>query len=199
MQFEKWGITRWLAIAQLAITAVILVGTGLSEETIRLWIRVTAWMSATLFLLAFSARPLRQFWRVDATKRLLKNRRYVGVSGAFAHLIHGIAIAWLLTGYPETSDPVDLVTAIFGGLGFAFYFAMALTSSDAAVARLGLANWKRLHSVGGYYVWFIFAFTFLGTATEGSLLSGLFVLDCLAVLGLRIAARAQNRSAVAPA
>lgn len=199
MQFERWGITGWLAIAMLAVSAGLFASMGISEETVRLWIRSTAWMSVTFFLLAFAARPLRQFWRAEATRALLKNRRYVGVSGAFAHLIHGIGIVWLLVAYPETSYEVDAVVVIFGGLGFVFYFAMGLTSSDAAVARLGPANWKRLHTFGGYYVWFIFAFTFLGSAAQGSVIGAVFLFDCLAVLGLRAAARIQKRSAAVPA
>jgi len=90
-------------------------------------------MSATCFLLAFGARPLRQLLHVDATKALLANRRYVGVSGAFAHFIHAIAILSLLWAFPATRAQMQTTTIVFGGLGFAFYFAMALTSSDAAV------------------------------------------------------------------
>ena len=199
MRFERWGITIGFAIAQLAVSAALFAVQGTGQEAVRLWIHVTAWMSASFFLLAFSARPLRQFLRVDFTRVLLKNRRYVGVSGAFAHFIHGIGIVWLLTAYPSAYQ-ADLVTLVGGGLGFVFYFAMALTSSDAAVAKLGLPNWKRLHTVGVYYVWFIFTFTFLGTVGEtGSLISGLFLLHCAAVLALRIATRVQKRSAAAAA
>ncbi len=33
---------------------------------------------------------------------------------------------------------------------------MALTSSDRAVAALGLDRWRRLHRLGMHYNWFIF-------------------------------------------
>jgi len=198
MRFEKWGITVWLGAAQAAVSALLLAALGTGEEAIRLWIRVTAWMSATCFLLAFGARPLRQLWRVDATKSLLANRRYVGVSGAFAHLIHGIAIAWLIAAVPVAWEQTDLQTLVFGGLGFVFYFAMGLTSSDAAVARLGRARWRRLHTVGGYYVWFIFAFPFLGTVANGAgwkwVVSTLFFAGFVALLALRLFLRLRSTS-----
>lgn len=197
MRFEKWGITLWLATAQLAISAALFGILGFSEEHLGLWIRTTAWMSATLFLFAFAARPLRQFWKTGASRWLLKNRRYVGVSAAFAHFIHLLGILWLYQAFAETLITPDAATLIFGGLGFGLYFAMGLTSSDAAVAKLGLANWKRLHTFSGYYVWSIFAFTFLGSASVGSLLSMLFVAGFLAVLALRIATRFRHRAEVA--
>ncbi len=196
MRFEKWGIAIWLAAAQLLVSTVLIGSLGVSGETVGLWVRVTAWMSATLFLSAFAARPLRQFWKSDGSRWLLRNRRYVGVSGAFAHLIHGIGIVWLLNVFSE-GPPTEAITLIGGGLGFVFYFAMALTSSDAAVARMGPANWKRLHSVGGYYVWAIFAFTFVSGASAGNVISILFLIDCFAVLALRLAARSAKRAPAA--
>ena len=136
-----WGLTLRIFSALVLGSLALFAAFGAGEEGVRVWIRATARTSMTLFLLAFSARPLRQFWRNDATRWLLANRRYLGVSGALAHLLHGIAIVWLFTRWPETYD-ADLTTLIGGGLGFAFYFAMGLTSNDAAVAALGQRGWK---------------------------------------------------------
>jgi DMSO/TMAO reductase YedYZ heme-binding membrane subunit len=195
MRFEKWGITIWLAAAQLLISALLIGSLGTVESTVSLWVRLTAWMSASLFLLAFTARPLRQFWKADITRWMLKNRRYVGVSAAFAHFIHLLGILWLFNGFAgDATEPVSPVTLVFGGLGFVFYFAMGLTSNDASVKKLGLANWKRLHTFSGYYVWFIFAFTFLGGASAGHIISILFLADFVAALALRIAARFKKRA-----
>jgi hypothetical protein len=59
-------------------------------------------------------------------------------------------------------------TQIFlgGGLGYVFILLMSLTSNDYAVKVLGIKQWKILHSVGTYYLWFIFFFTYLGNAAH---------------------------------
>ena len=59
--------------------------------------------------------------------------------------------------------------AMIGGLAFALFFAMALTSSDAAVRRLGQARWKRLHRFGAWYIWLIFTQTLAGSVLGGGL------------------------------
>lgn len=196
-----WGLTLRVFGVLLAGSALLLALAGTGEDGVRMWIRATARASALLFLLAFTARPLVQLASNRTTRWLLRNRRYVGVSGGLAHLLHGIAIGWLLTAWPEAYR-ANPITLIGGGLGFVFYFAMALTSSDAAVAALGRRRWKLLHTVGGYYVWFIFAFTFWGNvqyALAGKLdpahqvlYVGIEVL-MLAALGLRAAARVRGR------
>jgi hypothetical protein len=102
-----------------------------------------------------------------------------------------------MTAWPETYE-LSLSTGIGGGLGFAFFFAMALTSSDAAVAALGRRSWKLLHTVGAYWIWFIFALTFWGSvqhALAGNLGLAHQVLyvaietALFAAIGLRAAAR----------
>ena len=194
MAFEKAGVAAWICAVQVVISVALLIVAGSGEAGLRLWINTTAWMSAVLFLIAFAARPLRQFVRTDATRFALANRRYIGISAAFAHFIHGIGIVWLMQAYPGPGTAVDTVTAIGGGLGFAFYFAMGLTSNDASVEWLGRENWKRLHTVGGYYVWAIFAFTSLG-GVGVHWRSAVMFLSFLGVLGLRIAARRRTAPA----
>ncbi len=157
-----WRLTWVLSIALLAMSALVLALAGSGEEGVRMWIRATARSSGTLFLLTFVARPLHTLLRSDPTRWFLKNRRYIGVSVAVSHFLHLIAILWLTNAWPENSA-VDPVTLIGGGLGFAFLFAMGLTSSNAAVAALG-SNWRRLHRTGAWYVWFIFAITFIPDA-----------------------------------
>lgn len=197
MEFRGWGIARWLMGAQLVASIGWFAFAGTEHEAVRRWVVWTAWESAILFLIAFTARPIRQFLRTDFTKAVLKNRRYVGASAAFAHFLHLIAVVWFVNGFPEeASEPIALVTLIGGGLGFALYLTMGITSNDVSVKTLGLANWKRLHTFAGYYVWFIFMQTFLGGAVVGgSLVSAAF--SALFVLGLavRIAARLRQRAA----
>jgi methionine sulfoxide reductase heme-binding subunit len=167
MTLRGWSLTRWIAIALLAKSAAILVFMGIGEPGVRTLIRATARTSALLFLAAFLARPLRQFWRSDLSAYLLANRRYLGVSMAVSHLLHGMAIGWLIHSFPASYSSNTIALA-FGSLGFVFIAAMAATSSDAAVRMLGRVTWTRLHRTGAWYLWFIFTGTFEGSARQSS-------------------------------
>lgn len=201
MRPSGWSITLWATVALLTMTAAVVAVAGVGEEGARTLIRTTARSSAILFLLAFNARPLRQIWRSETTRWLLANRRYTGVSAAVSHLIHLAAIVWLRSGWPD-SYQIQPLTAVFGGLGFVFFFAMALTSSDRAVAALG-KNWRRLHKTGAWYLWFIFIYTFPPDPQRGwDLLHAAFVAAFAASAGLRLyvfATRRRPRTDLAPA
>jgi DMSO/TMAO reductase YedYZ heme-binding membrane subunit len=193
-----WGLTIGIGAALLLGSLLLLVLAGTDEAGVRMWTRATARASVALFLMAFVARPLRRFWRSGFSAWLLANRRYVGVSAALAQLLHGVALVWLFRAFATTEQAPDLQTLIGGGLGFAFYFAMALTSSDAAVAALGRRAWKALHTAGAYWVWFVFALTNWGNvelALAGELGLAHQVLytgieaALFAALGLRVLAR----------
>jgi sulfoxide reductase heme-binding subunit YedZ len=172
MALQGWRLTIAIGVALLVMCGAILVGAGTGEEGVRMLIRATARSTAVCFLLAFAARPLRQVWRSDATKALLRERRYVGVGAALSHFLHMLAIIWLARGWPESYQP-DPVTLVGGGLGFAFLYAMGLTSTDAAVARLGRTWWQRLHRTGAWYVAFIFTISFV--PDPGMRWSGIYV------------------------
>lgn len=160
MAYRGWAITGWNAVALVAMSALVLAAAGTGEDGVRMLIRATARSSALLFLIAFLARPARQLSRTDATAFAIKNRRYFGVSMAVSHGIHGLAIVWLFTAFPSAYQ-VNAVTLAGGGLGFVFIAALAATSSDAAFKALGRARWTLLHRTGVWYLWFVFAFTFI--------------------------------------
>jgi hypothetical protein len=166
MAYRGWAITGWNAVALVAMSALVLAAAGTGEDGVRMLIRATARSSAFLFLIAFLARPVRQLWRTDATAFAIKNRRYFGVSMAVSHLVHGVAIVWLFTAYPGAYE-TNLTTLAGGGLGFVFIAAMAATSSDAAFKALGRARWQLLHRTGVWYLWFVFAFTFIPDPQRG--------------------------------
>jgi hypothetical protein len=166
MRLHGWALTLWISVALVAMSALVLGAAGTGEDGVRMLIRATARSSALLFLVSFLAHPLRQLWRSDATAFALKNRRYFGVSMAVSHLIHGLAIVWLITGFPAAYQ-TNAVTLAGGGLGFVFIALMAATSSDAALEWLGRARWQLLHRTGAWYVWLIFIFTFPPDPSRG--------------------------------
>jgi hypothetical protein len=149
-----WALTLRIGAVLTLASIALFAAAGVSEASVRIWVRATARASIALFLMAFVARPLLQLTHSGVSRWLVAN---LGVSAAYAQLLHGAALALLFARF-VTYEP-DLTGLIGGGLGFALYFAMALTSRDAAVAALGKRTWKALHTVGAYWVWFIFALT----------------------------------------
>jgi DMSO/TMAO reductase YedYZ heme-binding membrane subunit len=193
MTIRGWRLTAAIGVALLGMCASVLVAAGAGEEGVRMTIRATARSTALCFLAAFTARPLRRVWRSAATRWLLAQRRYLGVGAALSHLLHLLGIAWLAVGWPTSYAP-DTVTLIFGGLGFAFLFAMGLTSSDAAVARMGRPRWQLLHRTGSCYVAFIFAISWIPDPGVGwnALYAG-FLGAFLGAMGLRLAVWTKGR------
>ncbi|AWZ01618.1 putative sulfite oxidase subunit YedZ [Rhodobiaceae bacterium] len=163
----KWKIPSWLfattVVASLATVIGPLILFGVSERGLQLAARYTVRVSFPLFLLAYLTGPFVALWRTNLTRWLQKHRRYIGLSFAIAHTIHLGA----LTGYfVFIGVSPDAATLIGGGLAYALMFAMAATSNDWSVKKLG-ANWRRLHSVGLHYLWFIFLITYMGRLSGG--------------------------------
>ncbi len=151
---------------------------------------VTARVAAAYFLFAFSASALARL--TPSARVLVANRRYLGLAFALVHGVHGLlVVAWAQT--PEAE--LDPATLIGGGLAYGLAALMALTSNDASQRLLG-AWWKRLHTVGAYWIWFVFALTFSGRAFEPSLSQALLVL-LIAALMLRIAVALRRARQVA--
>src|SRR4030095_1698456 len=157
---EVWPLVGWAALLLGAMTALVLAALGTEEEGLRALIRTTARSSLALFLPAFSASSRRRLWRSDLSAWLLRNRRQIGVSFAVSHAVHLAAILALAARFPATFQP-GAVTVVGGGLGYVFVAAMAATSSDAAVRRLGARRWKLLHRIGLWWLFVIFASSYL--------------------------------------
>ena len=71
---------------------------------------------------------------------------------------------------------------------------MTATSNDAAVRALGPRAWKRLHTVGIYWIWIVFVETYWRRIARGELFYVPFALAALAAVGLRMAARMRRAS-----
>jgi sulfoxide reductase heme-binding subunit YedZ len=153
-----------LAAALVAMVAVILAIDGWTEPGLRLVVRATARTSLVLFLAAFLAAPLVRRWPGAFTRWLVANRRQVGLGFAISHLLHFLGLIALGRSFPHVFADVPAATFVVGGLGFVFVALMALTSSDAAVARLGPRRWSALHRTGLYYVWAVFTVTYASHA-----------------------------------
>jgi DMSO/TMAO reductase YedYZ heme-binding membrane subunit len=180
-----WPIVGWAFIALSAMVLLTLALFGLTEDGVHAVIRYTARTSLVLFGAAFTASSLRILWPTPATRWLLVNRRYLGVSFAVSHAMHMTAIIALAQISSAFRADVNMVTVAFGGFGFVVAGALAATSSNRAVAALGARRWRALHKFGVYYLWFIFFVTYLPAASKyPSYIT--FVVFLLALLSLRL-------------
>lgn len=173
------------ALALLALAAGLL--HGFSEESVRVVVRWTAKIAVVLFAAAFSASSLRVLWRSETTRFLMVNRRRLGLGFALAHGVHLLALIVLGLAFPTPFvDDLNAVTLVGGGLAYAFVLAMAATSNDASVRRLGARRWRALHTVGGWYVWLIFTQSYAPRAAANPAYVP-FAALLVGVAGLRIA------------
>ena len=179
----------------LVTTLVLFLPNGLTEDAIRQMIRVTAASSMVLFCLAFSASSLNYLLSSGLAQPLMRARRQLGLSFALSHAGHLLAIIGLVEvafegNYAELGDIVG------GSLIYLFIFAMAITSNNASVQRLGAKNWTRLHKTGGYLIWLGLFSSYLGAALEtGGMHYWLYFALGMAVLLLRVWAFWDKRQA----
>jgi methionine sulfoxide reductase heme-binding subunit len=163
-RLEGPAIVGWSSLALVAMTAVLLALYGTAEEGVSVVVRATARTSLVFFVAAFAATGLRRLWRAPATAWLIRNRRYVGLSFAISHAIHLGAILTLAATVPGFAADVSLTTIIGGGTAYVLIAAMALTSNDTAVRRLGRRRWRALHLTGLWVVFGIFVSSYGGRA-----------------------------------
>lgn len=153
---------------------------------LRSGIRFTAQYSLVLFSIGFIATSLQLFPKNQLTTWIRKNRRYLGLSFATSHLVHGLVIFALYLMYPDLFQQiVSPLSKIFGGIGFFVVFVLAVTSSDYAIKKIGFRRWKNIHRFGVYYIWFIFLASYLPRAISSPEYWPvvLFLVSCL---GLRL-------------
>ena len=161
------AIATAVGLALAIATAAYLGHGGLTYEGAAAAARLTARNSFLWFLAAWSASALARLWPGGWRAALLRRRRSVGLGFAASHTVH---LAALLTAIFVFGHGTKLVTVVGGGIGYLFVLAMAVTSNDASVRRLGPRRWHLLHATGGYIIAGIFAFSYLGRVAADPLL-----------------------------
>jgi methionine sulfoxide reductase heme-binding subunit len=192
---------RWQPFAVAAALSLFAIGFALAtgidaNQQARFTARYTARASFLAFLIVYLASPLWKLWPGELTRSLARRRRQWGLAFALAHFIHLGALLWFVLRFGPAPA---LMTILGGGLGYVLLLAMTVTSNNASQRRLG-RNWKRLHLAGLHWLWFIFAFSYLGriSAPETRPQGLIFFPIALAALGVRLAARYKRRSAHPP-
>lgn len=180
---------RWPMLLGLLLgLAALYLGLQSGSTQIEGWqlaARWTARVGFPVFILTYSISSLGRLWHTPLIRSIWRDRRWWGLGFAAAHTVHLYA---LVTFYRLSGREVSTQTLIGGGGAYAIMYLMALTSSDAAIRALG-KNWKRLHTAGIHWLWFIFAFSYLGRVMEGREMpwAGIALATALAALALRVA------------
>lgn len=165
-----------------AMCGVALLAAGTGEEGVRLGIRATARTTAPPFAVVFCTAALRRRWPGSTTNWLMRNRRFLGLTAAVSHGYHLIFILALYA--MGEGDDTSIVTLVGGGWGFVLLAALAATSNDASQRSLQ-RNWRRLHLLGVWTVWIIFAVSYFPAAGTTPIAAAASVM-LLVSLALRI-------------
>lgn len=175
---------------------VVLNGDGVTEDSARQLIRLTAASSMILFSLTFTASSLLHLLDDGRWRAVMQARRRLGLSFALSHTVHLLAIIALVE-VAFGGDYSQLGDIVGGSVIYLFIFAMTVTSNDASVKRLGAKNWRRLHKTGSYLIWIGLFSSYFGNAMEtGALHYWLYFALGVSLLLLRVWAFWHKRMAV---
>ncbi len=152
---RNWTVFFAVFAASTLASAAFLYNVGVSEDNVRVLLRLTARIAFVILLIVFVARPLQQLFANKFTARLLRRRRLFGVAFAAVHTVHLGLIFYRV----HISDDFALSYAAntFGALVYLIIFAMFATSFDSTTRMLGPRNWKILHTTGLYVIFIAFA------------------------------------------
>ena len=141
---KNWQVMLLVLLVTGGLPALWLGSVPMTDENIRVPLRLTAQLSFALYLVVLIARPLQQLLRSDSTAALLRNRRLVGVAFATTMTSHLGLIALRFTSQPELDFTFDIV----GAAVYAVFYLMLITSFDAPRKAIGPKAWKLLHRTG---------------------------------------------------
>lgn len=182
----------WITLTiSAAVCFFIYQAYGVTEEIIRLNIRITARISYLLFSAAFIASSLIALKKSEFTRFLLQNRRYIGLSFGVSHIIHMINILILLfvifdgdingLGGLKKLTPAIIV--------YVYIFLMMATSNDYSVKLLGGNAWTRVHRLGMYSIASALGVGFYKVINNDPLLYGFLLALLIVQVTLRIYVR----------
>ncbi len=151
-----WDIVKVILVGTVMFFGWMLFYYGFTEEGTRESIRWTARISVVLFSLAFVASGLHRMMPNSLTFWLLMNRKYFGISFAILHLLHLFYLGVLQYNFHPVFEKARTISLIGGGLAYLFLVLMLLTSFDRFSKMLSKKKWKLLHTIGGYWILYIF-------------------------------------------
>ncbi|MBK0024837.1 ferric reductase-like transmembrane domain-containing protein [Stenotrophomonas sp. S48] len=129
-------------------------------EGSRAAIRVTARTSFVLFLAAFTASSFASLLPGPTTHFLLRERRIIGLSFAFSHLLHAVAITTFGMLNPAFWPARSALANLPGTVGYVAILALAITSHRGIARRMGPTAWRRLHTTGMWIIAAVFTYSY---------------------------------------
>lgn len=182
---SNWSIVYITTGISIVCFALVTLGLGFNEESLRLNIRWSARFSVVCFCLAFSASAVNLVFKNSFTKWIVLNRKYFGISFAVIHLIHLLFLILLHLNFHRLFIWPSIVELTLGGMAYVFLLLMLITSFDVFSKQLSNSNWNRLHTIGGYWILIVFSNSFLGSVIAGKFAYFPLAILVLAVWGIR--------------
>lgn len=165
-------MTRWnLFVVLIAVVSLFACATYAlapdQVQSLQYAVRATARTSFVLFLVVFTAASFARLLPSALTRALAKERRYIGLSFAYSHLLHAVALAIYIRTAPEAFwAGRTAATNIPGSIGYLMILLLTVTSFAMPARLVGSDNWKRLHRTGVWILAIIFAGSFLARAHQ---------------------------------
>jgi DMSO/TMAO reductase YedYZ heme-binding membrane subunit len=147
-----------------------------------LWTRYSAHLAFLFLLVAFLTSTARRRWRHPVTRVLMNYRRQLGLGFATAHAFHLAALTLLLLNLEGFSVTASLAVAAFG---YAVTTALAVTSNNWSVRRLGVKRWRLLHTTGINILMLYFFVAFSAALIQKG--GTVYVVYVLAIIGAVVA------------
>jgi DMSO/TMAO reductase YedYZ heme-binding membrane subunit len=154
-----------------------------------LWTRYSAHLAFLFLLVAFLTSTARRRWRHPVTRVLMNYRRQLGLGFATAHAFHLAALTLLLLNLEGFSVTASLAVAAFG---YAVTTALAVTSNNWSVRRLGVKRWRALHTTGINILMLYFFVAFSAALIQKG--GTVYVVYVLAIIGAVVAKAAARKT-----
>ena len=154
-----------------------------------LWTRYSAHLAFLFLLVAFLTSTARRRWRHPVTRVLMNYRRQLGLGFATAHAFHLAALTLLLLNLEGFSVTASLAVAAFG---YAVTIALAVTSNNWSVRRLGVKRWRLLHTTGINILMLYFFVAFSAALIQKG--GTVYVVYVLAIIGAVVAKAAARKT-----
>ena len=159
-----WQVVKLVTGLSILLYILLFGYFGFTETANREAIRWSGRISFACFNLAFVANSLHQVLKNSLSFWLLMNRKYWGISFAISHWIHLGFLALLQYAFHPVFVVAKTTSLAAGILVYFFLTMMLLTSFERFANLISRKNWKRLHLIGGAWIWIIFMSTYLKRA-----------------------------------
>lgn len=152
----EWKLVKVVLSASILFFACNFLYLGYTEEAVRQCIAWSARIDVVLFMLAFGANAIHKYFRNSLSFWVMMNRPFFGISFAILHLLHLGFLILLQQVFHPVFTLADSFALFAGGGAYLFIVLMLLTSFSPFKKMLSKSNWKRLHTIGGWWIWIVF-------------------------------------------